>query len=140
MAVIRTERLTKHYGGSPALVDLDLEVEAGEVFGYLGPNGSGKTTTIRLLLGLIRPTAGRAEVLGGDAQRDTVAIHRRLAYVPGDAALWPALTGAETLHLLGRIHGTVDTGLPRRAGGTLRAGSRQAGAGLFQGQPAEAVA
>ena len=108
MAVIRTERLTKHYGGSPALVDLDLEVAAGEVFGYLGPNGSGKTTTIRLLLGLIRPTAGRAEVLGGDAQRDTVAIHRRLAYVPGDAALWPALTGAETLHLLGRIHGTVD--------------------------------
>ncbi|HYN29519.1 MAG TPA: ABC transporter ATP-binding protein [Dermatophilaceae bacterium] len=108
MGVIRTERLTKRYGSSPALVDLDLEVDRGEVFGYLGPNGSGKTTTIRLLLGLIRPTSGRAEVLGGDARRDAVSIHRRVAYVPGDAALWPALTGAETLHLLGRVHGRAD--------------------------------
>ena len=73
VAVIRTEGLTKMFGTSPALVDLDLEVERGEVFGYLGPNGSGKTTTIRLLLGLIRPTAGHAQVLGGDAQRDAVA-------------------------------------------------------------------
>ena len=108
MAVVRTERLTKHYGSAPALVDLDLEVHRGEVFGYLGPNGSGKTTTIRLLLGLIRPTAGRAEVLGGDPERDAVRIHRQLAYVPGDAALWPNLTGAETLHLLGRVHGSTD--------------------------------
>jgi ABC-2 type transport system ATP-binding protein len=108
VAIIRTEGLTKRYGRSPALVDLDLEVQQGEVFGYLGPNGSGKTTTIRLLLGLIRPTSGRAEVLGGDAQRDVVAIHRRLAYVPGDTALWPGLTGAETLHLLGAVHGSLD--------------------------------
>jgi ABC-2 type transport system ATP-binding protein len=108
VAVIRTERLTKHYGGSPALVDLDLEVGAGEVFGYLGPNGSGKTTTIRLLLGLIHPTRGRAEVLGGDARRDAVRIHKGLAYVPGDAALWPNLTGEETLHLLGRVQGRMD--------------------------------
>jgi len=106
--VIRTEALCKDYSGAPALVDLDLEVEQGEVFGYLGPNGSGKTTTIRLLLGLIRPTRGRVEVLGGDAGRDVVAIHSRLAYVPGDAALWPSLTGEETLHLLGRVHGSVD--------------------------------
>lgn len=108
MPVIRTEGLTKHFGRSPALVDLDLEVQAGEVFGYLGPNGSGKTTTIRLLLGLIRPTSGRAEVLGGDARRDAAQIHRRLAYVPGDAVLWPSLTGAETLHLLGRVQGRLD--------------------------------
>lgn len=108
MAVIRTTRLTKTYGRTRALVDLDLEVHRGEVFGYLGPNGSGKTTTIRLLLGLARPTSGSAEVLGGHPERDAVAIHRRLAYVPGDAALWPGLTGAETLHLLGRMAGGVD--------------------------------
>jgi ABC-2 type transport system ATP-binding protein len=108
VAVVRTVGLSKTFGTSPALVDLDLEVTAGEVFGYLGPNGSGKTTTIRLLLGLLRPTGGTARVLGGDPQRDAVAIHRRLAYVPGEAALWPGLTGAETLHLLGRVHGRVD--------------------------------
>src|SRR5437016_6809887 len=87
---------------------LDLEVAAGETLGYLGPNGAGKTVTIRLLLGLLRPTAGRAEIFGLDAHRDTIAAHRRLAYVPGEANLWPSLTGAETLHLLGRVHGQVD--------------------------------
>jgi polyether ionophore transport system ATP-binding protein len=108
VSVIRAEGLTKRYGSARALEGLDLAVERGEVFGYLGPNGSGKTTTIRLLLGLIRPTAGHVEVLGGDPERDAVTIHRSLAYVPGEAALWPALTGAETLHLLGRLHGSVD--------------------------------
>jgi len=110
VAVIRTRGLTKTYGRTRALVDLDLEVEPGEVFGYLGPNGSGKTTTIRLLLGLARPTSGDAKVLGGHPERDAVAIHRRLAYVPGEASLWPSLTGAETLHLLGRMAGGVDRG------------------------------
>jgi ABC-2 type transport system ATP-binding protein len=107
-AAIRTEGLTKRYGGVTVLDHLDLEVAEGEVLGYLGPNGAGKTTTIRLLLGLIRPSAGRASVFGLDSQRDTVAAHRRLSYVPGEANLWPSLTGAETLHLLGRVHGRVD--------------------------------
>jgi ABC-2 type transport system ATP-binding protein len=106
--VIRTERLTKRYGGTDALVDLDLEVGEGEVFGYLGPNGAGKTTTIRLLLGLAHPSSGKAELFGLDARRQAVEAHRRLAYVPGEAALWPGLTGAETLHLLGAAHGRVD--------------------------------
>jgi ABC-2 type transport system ATP-binding protein len=107
-AAIRTEGLSKAYGETNALSSLDLEVPAGEVIGYLGPNGAGKTTTIRLLLGLIRATAGRAEIFGVDCQADPVAAHRRVAFVPGDVNLWPSLTGTETLHLLGRVHGHVD--------------------------------
>jgi ABC-2 type transport system ATP-binding protein len=105
---IRTEALSKRYGKVQALDDLNLEITRGEVFGYLGPNGAGKTTTIRLLLGLVRPTAGRAEIFGLDCQRQPVQAHRRLAYVPGEANLWPSLTGAETLHLMGCVHGQVD--------------------------------
>jgi ABC-2 type transport system ATP-binding protein len=105
---IRTEGLTKAFGRVRALTELDLEVPEGEVIGYLGPNGSGKTTTIRLLLGLIRATAGRAEIFGVDCQADPVEAHRRVAYVPGEVSLWPSLTGEETLHLLGRVQGRVD--------------------------------
>jgi ABC-2 type transport system ATP-binding protein len=106
--VIRTSGLSKRYGTVDALVDLDLEVAHGEVVGYLGPNGAGKTTTIRLLLGLIAPTAGRAEIFGLDCHRQPVKVHRRLAYVAGEAILWPTLSGSETLTLLGRVQGRVD--------------------------------
>ena len=106
--VLRTTGLTKKYGSFTALAPLDLTVKRGEVLGYLGPNGAGKTTTIRLLLGLIGPTAGRAEIFGMDAHDNKVEVHKRLAYVPGEAMLWPSLTGAETLHLLARVHGAVD--------------------------------
>jgi len=105
---LRTEKLAKHYGPVIGLEGLNLEVNAGEVLGYLGPNGAGKTTTIRLLLGLIKPTSGRAEVFGMDLQDNKVAVHARVAYVPGEATLWPSLTGAETLHLLARMHGETD--------------------------------
>ena len=105
---IRAEGLTKRYGEVAALDHLDLEVAEGEVVGYLGPNGAGKTTTIRLLLGLIRPSEGRAEIFGLDCQHSAVDVHRRLAYVAGEANLWPSLTGAETLHLLARVQGQVD--------------------------------
>jgi ABC-2 type transport system ATP-binding protein len=105
---IRTEGLTKRYGDVAALDHLDLEVAPGEVVGYLGPNGAGKTTTIRLLLGLISPTGGRGEIFGLDCQRQPVEAHRRLAFVAGEANLWPSLTGAETLRLLGRVQGRVD--------------------------------
>jgi ABC-2 type transport system ATP-binding protein len=105
---IRTQGLTKRYGVVAALEDLDLEVAPGEVVGYLGPNGAGKTTTIRLLLGLINPTGGSAEVFGLDCRRRVVEVHRRLAFVGGEPNLWPGLTGAETLHLLGRVQGKVD--------------------------------
>jgi ABC-2 type transport system ATP-binding protein len=105
---IRTSGLSKRFGTTDALVDLNLDVPRGEVLGYLGPNGAGKTTTIRLLLGLIRGSAGHAEIFGVDAQRDPVEAHRRIAYVPGEANLWPSLTGAETLHLLGRVQGHIE--------------------------------
>jgi ABC-2 type transport system ATP-binding protein len=106
--VIKIEGLSKTFGRTQALRALTLDVAPGEVLAYLGPNGAGKTTTIRLLLGLIQPTSGRAEIFGLDCHRQAVEAHKRLAYVPGEANLWPQLTGAETLHLLGRIHGTCD--------------------------------
>jgi len=105
---LTTEDLSKHYGSFEALDSLDLEIKKGEVFGYLGPNGAGKTTTIRSILGLIKPSRGTAKVFGLDTQTHKVEAHKYLAYVPGEAALWPSLTGGETLHLLGALHGKVD--------------------------------
>jgi ABC-type transport system involved in cytochrome c biogenesis ATPase subunit len=87
---------------------LDLTVQAGEVHGFLGPNGAGKTTTIRVLLGLLRTDAGHVVVLGGDPWRDAVALHRRLAYVPGEVSLWPKLSGGEVVDLFGRLRGDLD--------------------------------
>ena len=108
-AAIRTEGLTKVFGETRALNSLSLEVAAGEVFGYLGPNGAGKTTTIRLLLGMLQATSGRAEIFGVDCQHHPREAHRRLSYVPGEASLWPSLTGRETLELLGRVQAATDT-------------------------------
>jgi ABC-2 type transport system ATP-binding protein len=99
---IRIDRLTKRFGPVVAVDDLSLAVPRGEVFGFLGPNGAGKSTTVRVLLGLIRPTAGSATIFG-DAATDVRRAHRHLAYVPADLALWPTLTGAETLELLGNV-------------------------------------
>ncbi|AQZ63287.1 Methionine ABC transporter ATP-binding protein [[Actinomadura] parvosata subsp. kistnae] len=108
--------LTKHYGTVRALDGLDLTVRTGEVHGFLGPNGSGKTTTLRILLGLLRAGSGHAELLGGDPWRDAVELHRRLAYVPGDVVLWPSLSGGEAIDLLGRLRGGLD---PRRKAALL---------------------
>jgi ABC-2 type transport system ATP-binding protein len=109
--VIAVAGLVKTFGSTRALDGLDLSVEPGEVHGFLGPNGSGKTTTIRVLLGLLRADAGRVELLGGDPWHDTVELHRRLAYVPGEVSLWPKLTGGEVIDLFARLRGDVD---PRR--------------------------
>jgi ABC-2 type transport system ATP-binding protein len=100
--------LVKSFGRTRALDGLDLTVESGEVHGFLGPNGAGKSTTIRILLGLLRANAGTARLLDGDPWRDAVALHRRLAYVPGDVTLWPNLTGGEVIDLLGRLRGGLD--------------------------------
>ena len=107
-AAISVSGLVKDFGATRALDHLDLTVSAGEVHGFLGPNGAGKTTTIRILLGLLRRDAGRISLLGGDPWRDTVALHRRLAYVPGEVNLWPNLTGGEVIDLLGTLRGGLD--------------------------------
>ncbi len=107
-SAISARGLVKSYGRVPALTGLDLEVRRGEVHGFLGPNGAGKTTTLRILLGLLRADAGAATVLGMDPWRDAVALHRRLAYVPGDVELWPNLTGGEAIDLIGTLRGGLD--------------------------------
>ncbi len=107
-AVIEVAGLRKSFGRTQALDGLDLTVAPGEVHGFLGPNGSGKTTTIRVLLGLIRADAGTARLLGGDPWHEATTLHRRLAYVPGDVTLWPNLTGGEVIDLLARLRGGLD--------------------------------
>jgi ABC-2 type transport system ATP-binding protein len=106
---ISVSGLVKTFGRTRALDGLDLSVRSGEVHGFLGPNGAGKSTTLRVLLGLIRADSGEARLLGGDPWRDAVALHRRLAYVPGDVTLWPSLTGGEVIDLLGRMRGGLDS-------------------------------
>jgi len=105
MDAIEVTALRKSYGRTTALDGLDLTVRTGEVHAFLGPNGAGKTTTIRILLGLLRPDGGQVSLLGGDPWRDAVALHARLAYVPGDVTLWPGLAGGEIIDLLGRLRG-----------------------------------
>ncbi|MDN5820440.1 MAG: ABC transporter ATP-binding protein [Brachybacterium sp.] len=107
-AVISTQGLIKTFGRTRALDGLDLEVAPGEVHGFLGPNGAGKSTTMRVLLGLLRADGGTVRLLGGDPWHDAVALHRRLAYVPGDVELWPTLTGGEAIDLLARLRGRLD--------------------------------
>jgi ABC-2 type transport system ATP-binding protein len=135
---ISVSGLVKTFGRTRALDGLDLRVGTGEVHGFLGPNGAGKSTTIRVLLGLLRTDAGAAQVLGHDPWHDAVALHRRLAYVPGDVELWPNLTGGEAIDLLARLRGGqgVDTRLrdellerfdldPTKKGRTYSKGNRQ---------------
>ena len=105
---IATSGLSKDYGSGRGLFGLDLEIRQGEVFGFLGPNGAGKSTTMRLLLNLIRPTSGSAQILGLDVGRDSLAIRRRLGFLPGDLALYPKLTGRVLLDYFAQLHGGVD--------------------------------
>jgi ABC-2 type transport system ATP-binding protein len=134
--VISASGLTKSYGQITALNSLDLEVSQGEVHGFLGPNGSGKTTTIRILLGLIRADGGTARLFGGDPWSDATELHRRLAYVPGDVTLWSNLTGGEVIDLLGRLRGGLNLAKkdqllqrfeldPTKKGRTYSKGNRQ---------------
>ncbi|MFI6094166.1 ATP-binding cassette domain-containing protein [Lentzea sp. NPDC051213] len=135
-SAISVSGLVKTFGPTRALDDLNLDVQTGEVHGFLGPNGAGKSTTIRILLGLLRADSGTARLLGGDPWKDTAALHRRLAYVPGDVNLWPNLTGGEVIDLLGRLRGGLNKQRreqllerfeldPRKKGRTYSKGNRQ---------------
>ena len=112
--IISARGLTKRFGRTTALAGLDLHVREGEVHGFLGPNGAGKSTTIRILLGLVRRSGGEATVFGREPWRDARAIHRDLAYVPGDVDLWPNLSGGECIDLLTRMRGGADPVLRAR--------------------------
>ncbi|MEW9872700.1 ATP-binding cassette domain-containing protein [Arthrobacter sp. HS15c] len=117
--IIQTVDLHKHFGRVRALDGLDLDVRRGEIHGFLGPNGAGKSTTLRILLGLAKATSGTASVLGLDPWTQSVELHRRLAYVPGDVRLWPNLSGGETIDLLSRLRGGTSGGTSgRTSGGT----------------------
>ena len=128
--------LTKTFGHTVALDRLSMTVGTGQIHGFLGPNGAGKSTAIRVLLGLLRADSGRVVLLGGDPWRDAPALHRRLAYVPGDVSLWPNLTGGEAIDLLGRARGGLDPARradllerfdldPRKKGRAYSKGNRQ---------------
>ncbi len=106
--LIVTEGLTKNYGKTPGIIDLDLEVRQGEIFGFLGPNGAGKTTTIRTLLDFIRPTKGKITIFGQDSHKESVAIKSRIGYLPGELELYKKLRGSELLHYFSNLRGRVD--------------------------------
>src|SRR5437588_4343825 len=103
--LLHTEHLTKSYDGFRALDDLNLAVAPGEVLGLLGPNGSGKTTALRLVLGFLRPTAGRATVAGHDCWADGVRARRHIAYLPGELRLYENMTGRQLVRFLGELRG-----------------------------------
>lgn len=134
--MISLREMRKSFGSTMALDGLDLDVAQGEVHGFLGPNGAGKSVTIRILLGLLRRDAGEALLFGHDPWRGPVALHRRLAYVPGDVNLWPNLSGGEVIDLLAALRGGIDRTRrselierfeldPRKKAATYSKGNRQ---------------
>ncbi|MFC0015772.1 MULTISPECIES: ABC transporter ATP-binding protein [Allobacillus] len=107
--VVDIKRLTKRFGDFTALNQVDFSVKKGEVFGFIGPNGAGKSTTIRILLGILKATEGQATIFGKDVWSDSMEIHKRIAYVPGDVNLWPNLTGGEVIDLFAKLRGERQT-------------------------------
>ncbi|MCL2573571.1 MAG: ABC transporter ATP-binding protein [Defluviitaleaceae bacterium] len=108
MLNLEVNNVTKHFGKTKALRGVNLRVNEGEVFAYIGPNGAGKSTTIRIMLGILQATSGETKVFGKDAWRDSVEIHKRIAYVPGDVNLWSNLTGGEVIDLFISLRGKAD--------------------------------
>jgi ABC-2 type transport system ATP-binding protein len=134
--VVRFDGTTKRFGDLTALDRLDLDIHRGEIVGLLGPNGAGKTTALRTLLGLMKPTEGRAEILGIDAWEEPAEAHGHVAFIPGEFAVWPQLTGGQILELLGAVSGGYDAAYrdelierfnfdPRKKGRSYSKGNRQ---------------
>src|SRR5699024_6112745 len=107
--IVSVQGLQKKFGKFQALSDVTFTVKPGEVVGFIGPNGAGKSTTIRVLLGIIKRDAGTARIFGQDVWNDSLAIHKRISYVPGDVALWGSLTGGEIIDLFIKLHGGGDS-------------------------------
>ena len=135
-AIIEVHELVKTFGRTRALDELELTVDEGQVHGFLGPNGAGKSTTLRVLLGSLHTDSGEATVFGRNPWRDAVELHRDMAYVPGDVTLWPSLSGGETIDLLARMRGGLDSARkkelierfdldPRKKGRAYSKGNRQ---------------
>jgi ABC-2 type transport system ATP-binding protein len=116
---LRACRLTKRYAGITVVKDVEFAVHPGEVVGYLGPNGSGKTTTLRMLAGLMEPSSGHAEFEGRDVRDDPIAFRRRLGYIPEEPFLYSFLSGREYLELIGRLRGLPDDLLTAKIDGFL---------------------
>lgn len=106
--IVKLQGVQKRFGKFQALKDVTFAVNAGEVVGFIGPNGAGKSTTIRALLGIIKRDAGKAEIFGKDVWKDSLEIHKRISYVPGDVALWGSMTGGEIIDLFIKLHGGGD--------------------------------
>ena len=137
MKAIEVERLTKRYGSARGVEDLSFSIERGEIFGYLGPNGSGKTTTIRCLMGLLRPSGGQCRLLGQRVEPGRGTQHAKGGYLPGEFRIWPGRPARKSLRLLARLGNgnhpdrrqeelaeRLDLDLNRRVG-TLSKGNRQ---------------
>lgn len=106
--IVKVQGLQKKFGKFQALRDVSFTIKSGEVVGFIGPNGAGKSTTIRALLGIIKRDAGIAEIFGKDVWKDSLEIHKRISYVPGDVALWESLTEGEIIDLFIKLHGSGD--------------------------------
>jgi ABC-2 type transport system ATP-binding protein len=111
MNVIEIRKLTKSYGRHKALEGVDLTVKQGEVYGFIGPNGASKTTTIRILLGMLKKDGGEVKIFDKDPWDNAVELHKKIAYIPGDVNLWPNLTGGQVIDFLGRLNGEIDLNL-----------------------------
>lgn len=106
--IVKVQGLQKKFGKFKALHDVTFTVKAGEVVGFIGPNGAGKSTTIRTLLGIIKRDAGEVKIFDKDVWKDSLEIHKRISYVPGDVSLWGGLTGGEIIDLFIKLHGGGD--------------------------------